>query len=209
MVYAVTVYCYLGPKLGLIVRKCLASLGIESSGARWSSSFKSISQVKGYSDRKHSVLLPLVTLALSGPEEVCQWLLSQFLRYSFCGICGNELEGQVLITQGQKSLFPHWPVFHHLFCYCLYWCGDTWKEHLSFMFVMVLLWSGIYSGLCPGTQVMNVSPSGLSLGSIAEGYSDCTPGGIRGKQGFNGKELDTSLRCYQVYPWCISTLPWW
>ena len=69
MICAVTVYSYLGPKLGLIVRKCLASLGIESSGARWSSSFKSISQVKGYSDRKYSRLLPLVTLALSGPEE--------------------------------------------------------------------------------------------------------------------------------------------
>ena len=39
------------------------------------------------------------------------------------------------------------------------------------MFVPVLLWSGIYSGLCTGTQVMNVSPSGLSLGGILEGYS--------------------------------------
>ena len=117
MIYAVTVYCYLGPKLGLIVRKCLASLGIESSGARWSSSFKSISQVKGYSDRKHSVLLPLVTLALSGPEEALQWLLSQLLRYSFCGICENELEGLALTTRGQKSLFPHWAALHHLFYY--------------------------------------------------------------------------------------------
>ena len=33
-------------------------------------------------------------------------------------------------------------------------------------------------------------PSGLSLGDIPERYSDCTPGGIRGKQGFNGEELD-------------------
>ena len=38
MICAVTVYSYLGPKLGLIVRKCLASLGVESSEARWSSS---------------------------------------------------------------------------------------------------------------------------------------------------------------------------
>ena len=44
----------------------------------------------------------------------------------------------------------------------LYWCGDAWKEHLSFMFVLVLLWSGMYSGSCTGTQVMNVSPSGLA-----------------------------------------------
>ena len=107
MIYAVTVFYDLGPKLRLIVRKHLDLLGLESSKARWSSSSKSISQVKGYSDRKYSGLLPLVKLALSGPEEALLWLLSQFLRYSFCGICGNELEGQVLITQGQKSLFPH------------------------------------------------------------------------------------------------------
>ena len=92
--------------------------------------------------------------------------MSQFLRYSFCGICGNKLEGLALITRGQKSLFPHWPALHHLFCYHLYWCGDAWKEHFNFMFVPVLLWSGIYSGPCTGTQVTKVSPSGLSLGDI-------------------------------------------
>ena len=43
--------------------------------------------------------------ALSGPEEALQWLLSQLLRYSFCGICGNELEGLALITQGQNHFF--------------------------------------------------------------------------------------------------------
>ena len=42
------------------------------------------------------------------------------------------------------------------------------------MFIPVLLWSGIYSGLCIGNQVMNVSPSSLSLGGIPEGYFDCT-----------------------------------
>ena len=74
------------------------------------------------------------------------------------------------------------------------------------MFISVLLWSGIYSGLCTGTQVMKGAPSGLSLGGIPEGYSDCTLGGIRGKQGFNGEELDVSQGCHQVYPWCIPTL---
>ena len=210
MIHVVAVYCYLGPKLGLAVRKCLTLLGVECLEARWNSSPKSISQVKGYSDRKYSTLLPLVMLALSGPEEALQWLLSQLLRYSFCGVCGNEMEGLALITRGQKSVFPHWPVLRHLFCYCLYWCGDAWKEHLSFIFILVLLWSGIYSGLCTGTQVMKGAPSGLSLGGIPEGYSDCTLGGIRGKQGFNGEELDISLGCHQVYPWCISALPrWW
>lgn len=33
---------------------------------------------------------------------------------------------------------------------------------------------------------MNGAPSDLSLGGIPEGYSDCTPGGIRG----NGEEPD-------------------
>ena len=68
------------------------------------------------------------------------------------------------------------------------------------MFVPVLLWSGIYSGWCTHTQVTNVSPSGLSWGGILECYSDCTLGGIRGKQGFNGEELGISLGCHQVYP---------
>ena len=202
-------YCYLGPKLGLVVRKLLTLLGVKSLEARWSSSSKSISEVKGYSDCKCNGFLPLVELVLSGPEEDFQWLLSQLLRYSFCGICWNELEKLGLITQGQKSLFSHWPALHHLFCYCLYWGGDAWKEHLSFMFIPVLLWSGICSGSCTGTQVMNVSPSSTSLGGILEGYSDCTPGGIRDKQGFNGEELDITLGCHQVYPWCISTLSGW
>ena len=56
---------------------------------------------------------------------------------------------------------------------------------------------------------MNVSPSSLSLGGIPEGYSDCTPGGIRGKQDFKGKEVDISLGCHQAYPWDIFTLPRW
>ena len=54
-----------------------------------------------------------------------------------------------------------------------YWCGDAQKVHIGFMFVPVLLWSGIYLGLCTGTQEANVSPSGLILGGIPQGYSDC------------------------------------
>ena len=73
----VLLYSYLGPKLGLVVRKCLALLGIESLEVRWSSSSKSISEVKGYSDWKCNAFLPLVTLALSGLEEAFQWLWSQ------------------------------------------------------------------------------------------------------------------------------------
>ena len=68
------------------------------------------------------------------------------------------------------------------------------------MLVLVLLWSEIYSGLCTGTQVTNVSPSSLSLGGIPEGYSDCTPGGIKDKQGFNGEELDVNQGCASGLP---------
>ena len=50
------------------------------------------------------------------------------------------------------------------------------NRYLSFMLISVLLWSGIYSGSCTSTQLTNVSPSGLSLGGIPEGYADCTPG---------------------------------
>ena len=62
-------------------------------------------------------LLPLVALALGGPEEALRWLLSQLLRHFFVEICGNELEGLALLAWGQKSLFPCQPTLHHLFCY--------------------------------------------------------------------------------------------
>ena len=73
----------------------------------------------------------------------------------------------------------------------LYWCGDAWKEHLSFMFVSVLLWSGNTQGpgSCTGTQVTNVSPSSLSLGGIPEGYSD-SPRVTSEASKVKGEELD-------------------
>ena len=71
----------------------------------------------------------------------------------------------------------------------LYWCGDAWKEHLSFMFLSVLLWSGVYSGSCTGTQVTNVSPNSLSLGGIPDGYSD-SPWVTSEASKVKGEELD-------------------
>ena len=79
MIYAVTVYCYLGHKLKMVVRKCLALPGVEILEARWNSISKSVSQTKGYSDRKYSRLLPLVTLALSGPEEALSGFCPNYL----------------------------------------------------------------------------------------------------------------------------------
>ena len=52
MTYAITVYDDFGPKLGLVVRKHLALLGMKSLETRWSCSSKSISEVKGYSEKK-------------------------------------------------------------------------------------------------------------------------------------------------------------
>ena len=62
-------YCGLGLKFGLVVRRHLALLGMESSEVRWSSNSKSISEVEGYSDWNCNGFFPLVTLALSGQEE--------------------------------------------------------------------------------------------------------------------------------------------
>ena len=45
--------------------------------------------------------------------------------------------------------------------------SDT-TERLHYI---VLLWSGIDSGLCTAMQDTDVSPGGLSLGGILEGYS--------------------------------------
>ena len=42
--------------------------------------------------------VPLVVLAISRREKALQWLLSQLPRYSFCGICGNELAGLALVA---------------------------------------------------------------------------------------------------------------
>ena len=43
-------------------------------------------------------------------------------------------------------------------------------------------------------------PVVLALGGILEGYSDCTPGGIKDKQGFNGEELDVNQGCASGLP---------
>ena len=96
MIYAVTVYYYLDPKLGLIVRKRLASLGMESLEARWSSSSKRISEVKGYSDWSYNgfFFFTLVTLALSELEETHTGVMTLerniSVLCSYQSYCGQE-----------------------------------------------------------------------------------------------------------------------
>ena len=48
-----------------------------------------------WADWKHSKLLPLVVLALSGPEKALWWLLFQFLRFFFFFVhaAGQEYKG--------------------------------------------------------------------------------------------------------------------
>ena len=49
-----------------------------------------------------------------------------------------------------------------------------------------LWWSGLYSGMCPGTRKMDVSPRSPSLGNIPGNYSG------KSNQGLGGMELNQS-----------------
>ena len=69
----------------------------------------------------------------------------------------------------------------------LYWCGDAWKEQLSFMFVSVLLWSG--KSVVHRHAGDECFSSSLSLGGIPEGYSD-SPRVTSEASKVKGEELD-------------------
>ena len=94
---------------------CLRSIWMEALLATMRFLRTQVGNPRVWSDWKGNGLLPLVMRSLSRPQEAFWWLLSQLLRYSFCIICGNELEGLALIAQGPKSLFPCWPALYHLF----------------------------------------------------------------------------------------------
>ena len=169
MIYAITVHDDFSPKLGLVVRKCLALLGMENLEARSSSSFKSISEVKDFSDRNYRRFCPLlVMLALSGPEETLR-LVWWRLGASYIGVVRLGRNISVL-------------------CSYLSYFGQEFTQGRA----QALRWRECF-------------PQQLSLGGILEGYSDCTLGGTRCKQDFNGEELHISQGYHQVYPWCIST----
>ena len=126
-------------------------------------------------DWKWNGFLLLIVLALSRPEKVRE-LVSQLPRWSFCGICGNELEGLVLVVWGQKSLFSCWPTLHNPFCHHIYWCGNTQKRYLGFLNSslynsMLLLCSGLYLGMC--TWNKDVSPSSSSFQKATLLHSGC------------------------------------
>ena len=135
--------------------------------------------------------------------------------FCVCGIRGNELEGLALVAREQKSLFPLWPALHRLFCYT----GVATLRRDILVVVRPLMTHRFYCGqqcnseMCTSTWKTDASPGGPSLGNIPGELLCYTPGGIREKgksnKGLSGKELEIHLRCHQVYPWCISTPPWW
>ena len=115
-----------------------------------------------WSDWKCNGLHPLVILALSGPEEAFWRLLSQLLRYSFCGISGNEMEGLSLTVLGQKSLFPHWPVLCHLLLLHITQGGIRGGDKIRQIFLLLRNWTSIWdairstSGAFPPTLVVEL-----------------------------------------------------
>ena len=117
---------------------------------------------------KYSRLLPLIVLALSRP--VLQWLLSQFSRYSFCGICRNELEGLALVARGQRSLFLAGKPSTTSFA-IIYTGMATLRRGILDCVVhlfdsLLLQRSGLYSGMCIATWNRDASPSSPSLGTF-------------------------------------------
>ena len=102
-----------------------------------------------WSDWKYNGLLPLVVTALSGPSKVLQWFLSQLLRYSFCGVCGNELEGLALIVWEQKNHFfftglPFTNYFAITFTGVVILRKDILVVVHPFMTYHFYMWSGLY-----------------------------------------------------------------
>ena len=86
-----------------------------------------------WADWKCSRLVPLVALALRGPQKALQWLLFQLLRSSFCTICWRGIEKLALTFHERKRLFfPHRLALYHLLCYHIDSCGNSQKRHLWF-----------------------------------------------------------------------------
>ena len=148
----------------------------------------------------------MVVLAVSRPEKNSPVAsVSTLLRYSFCGICGNELEGLALVAKDKN----HFLLAGQPFCYFIYWCGDTQKRHLGF-FVHPLITQHFYCGQdstqeCAKAHIRWMLPLVfLAWGTFWESYSAPPQRGIRGKgqikQCLGGKKLELNLGCHQVYP---------
>ena len=100
---------------------------------------------------------------------------------------------------------------HRLFCYHMYWCGDT--QHpgcCSLPYDSPLLLQSGCAQKCAPAHGGQTSPRSPSLGGILEGHSvarqvasEKEKNKKKSGKGFNGEELDFNLGCHQVYP-CAS-----
>ena len=92
--------------------KRLASLGIRSLKARWSSSSKNISEVNGYLHWDCNGFFPLVMLALSGPEEaliLVWWCLEGTSQYYVrIGLIVVRNMLRVVHRHSGDECFPQW-----------------------------------------------------------------------------------------------------
>ena len=85
----------------------------------------------------------------------------------------------------------------------------SWISCSSLYNPKLLLCSGLYSGMCTHTWNMDASPRRRAWETLQESYS--APPQVASEEkrksdkGLHGEELDISLGCHQVYPWCIST----
>ena len=70
------------------------------------------------------------------------------------------------------------------------------------MFISVLLWSGIYSGSCTGTQRRMFPPAVLAWEAFRK-VTLIAPRVASEASKVKGEELDIRKRYYQVYPWYI------
>ena len=80
----------------------------------------------------------------------------------------NQLEGLALVAWGQKSLFPHWLTL-------------SLSQKLCGSDSLLLLWSGLYSGMSKGTWKMDASPSSPSFWNILRRLLCYSLAGIREK----------------------------
>ena len=154
-----------------------------------------------WSDWKCSGLLPLVLLALSGPEEALWWFLSQ-LRHFFLWnlwkstgrISPSSLRTKITLSSLADTFtitYTDMAMSQHFYCGqdCTQECA--WPCIRWMLPLAVLAWETFGASCSAPPQVA----------SEEKGKSDKCLG---------GRELKINLGCHQVYPWCISTPPpWW
>ena len=114
--------------------------------------------------------------AVSGSEEVLQWLLFQLLRYSFCRICGNELKDWPWWLEDKNHFFLTGQPSSTSSAIIYTGMVTLRRDILGFFFSSLydspfLLWSGLHSGMRMGACEVDASASSTRLGNIPKDYS--------------------------------------